>query len=382
MDLVDCKILITGSEGFIGKNLRLKLEEIGCKNIIQFNRSNSVDDLESMVADSDIIFHLAGENRPADKNAFERTNVGLTQKLFDSLHKTAKQREGDVQIIHISSSQYNQDNEYGRSKKKGEEVIQRMHHLVDGCSSTIFRLPGVFGKWAKPNYNSVVATFCHNIAHGLPIKINEPQRELRLVYIDDVVEALIDAASKRETNKLTLQNVPIEYKISLVELADKIRQFPKIRSSSVISPVGCGIDRALYSTYLSYIPSDQFKYEINSHHDERGSFVEFLKTSDSGQFSFFSAEKGVTRGGHYHHTKNEKFLVIKGRARFRLRNLITNEKIELTVSDKLMEVVDMPPGWTHDITNIGDEILLVMLWANEVFDPAKPDTIHSTLEDI
>ena len=382
MSLLNSKILITGSEGFIGKNLCLKLEEIGCKNIIKFNRSNSVDDLESMVADSDIIFHLAGENRPADKNAFERTNVGLTQKLFDSLHKTAKQREGNVQIIHISSSQYNQDNEYGRSKKKGEEVIKRMHHLVEGCNTIIFRLPGVFGKWAKPNYNSVVATFCHNVAHGLPLKITEPQRELRLVYIDDVVEALIDAALTREKNKLTFKDVPVEYKISLVELAKKIRQFPKIRSTSTVPPVGFGIDRALYSTYLSYIPYDQFKYEITSHHDERGSFVEFLKTSDSGQFSFFSAEKGVTRGGHYHHTKNEKFLVIKGRARFRLRNLITNKKIEITVSDKLMEVVDMPPGWTHDITNIGDGTLLVMLWANEVFDSAKPDTIHSKLEDI
>lgn len=380
MSLKAKKILITGSNGFIGKNLLQKLLEIGCENIKTYNRENNVSDLEKLTENCDVIYHLAGENRPINDDDFDLVNFGLTRKLCDDLAKLSYQRRKKIHLVYISSAHYNSPTKYGVSKKKAENVIENLSEI--GVKSTIFRLPGVFGKWAKPNYNSVVATFCYNVAHGLPIKINEPQRELRLVYIDDVIEALIDAASKPETSKLTLQDVPIEYQISLVELANKISQFPKIRSTSAVPPVGRGIDRALYSTYLSYIPCDQFKYEITSHHDKRGSFVEFLKTSDSGQFSFFSAEKGVTRGGHYHHTKNEKFLVIKGSARFRLRNLITNEKVELTVSDKLMEVVDMPPGWAHDITNIGDGILLVMLWANEVFDPAKPDTIHSKLEDI
>lgn len=371
------RVLVTGANGFIGKNLLLRLREKGGIDVVPFTREHSVDDLTALLDGVDWVYHLAGINRPQNLEEFVTGNTGLTEQLCAAIKAKGRQ----VPIVYTSSIQAEKDNDYGNSKRAAEEALLALKR-DKGNPVYIYRLPNVFGKWAKPNYNSVVATFCHNVAHGLPVKITEPQRELRLVYIDDVVEALIDAALTRETNKLTFKDVPVEYKISLVELAKKIRQFPKIRSTSTVPPVGFGIDRALYSTYLSYIPYDQFKYEITSHHDERGSFVEFLKTSDSGQFSFFSAEKGVTRGGHYHHTKNEKFLVIKGRARFRLRNLITNEKVEITVSDKLMEVVDMPPGWTHDITNIGDGTLLVMLWANEIFDSAKPDTIHSKLEDI
>ena len=202
---------------------------------------------------------------------------------------------------------------------------------------------------------------------------------MRLVYIDDVINTLIQSTGKKN-KKLNYEEIPIEYRISLRNLAEKIKNFKNVRSSKVIPPVGTGIERALYSTYLSYLPLDQIKYPVVAHKDPRGEFIEFLKTQHSGQFSIFTAEKGVTRGGHYHHTKNEKFLVIKGKARFRLRNLVTHETAELNVSEKKMEVVDMPPGWVHDITNTGNDTLVVMLWANEIFDPETPDTIYSTLE--
>jgi len=243
-----------------------------------------------------------------------------------------------------------------------------------GCSVYVYRLPGVFGKWCKSNYNSVVATFCHNISHDLPIQVNNPDFELSLVYIDDVVEEFIKVIQgDRSDGKVP--SVRPEYKIKLGDLADQIKIFRESRDSLITEKVGSGLVRKLYSTYLSYISPEQFAYLIPSHVDERGMFAEILKTKDSGQFSFFTAGPGVTRGGHYHHSKTEKFLVVQGEVKFGFRHIISNESYEIITSSKELKIVETVPGWSHDITNIGTEEIIVMLWANEIFDPDNPDTI-------
>jgi UDP-2-acetamido-2,6-beta-L-arabino-hexul-4-ose reductase len=239
--------------------------------------------------------------------------------------------------------------------------------------AVIFRLPGVFGKWCKPNYNSVVATFCHNIARGLPIQINDPMAHLSLVYLDDVISALIDAI---DAPTGTSEGVVLpEYTTTLGELADQILAFEHCRSSLITERVGTGLVRALYATYISYLPEERFSYELPQYSDPRGVFVEMLKTIDSGQFSYFTAGPGITRGGHYHHSKTEKFLVIKGKALFRFRHLLTNEFIVFHVAGEQARVVDTIPGWSHDITNVGNDEMIVMLWANEIFDRKNPDTV-------
>jgi UDP-2-acetamido-2,6-beta-L-arabino-hexul-4-ose reductase len=280
-----------------------------------------------------------------------------------------------VPLVLASSTQAERDNPYGRSKLAAEEAVQALAQET-GNPCVIFRLPGVFGKWCRPNYNSVVATFCNNIARDLPIQINDPSASLRLVYVDDVVTALL-AALNAPTSGCVQAQVEPEYKVTLGELANKIRAFNDGRSTLMMERVGTGFVRALYATYVSYLPSERFSYEVPQHADPRGVFVEMLKTPDSGQISYFTAHPGITRGGHYHHTKTEKFLVIKGEALFRFRHLLTNELVELRTSGDTPQVVDTIPGWTHDITNVGDDEMVVMLWANENFDRQKPDTVAS-----
>ena len=240
----------------------------------------------------------------------------------------------------------------------------------------IYRLPNVFGKWCKPNYNSVVATFCHNIVNDLPITVNDSSAQLKLVYVDDVVNEFINRLSNIVPG---LSNGVVEpvYSLTLGELAAQVEQFKACRSSLVVEHVGLGFIRALYATYVSYLPPNRFMYSLPKHGDERGVFVEMLKKKDSGQFSYFNAHPGVTRGGHYHHTKTEKFLVIKGSARFRFRHVLTNEVYAVDVNGEKPQIVETVPGWTHDITNTGNEEMMVMLWANEIFDRERPDTIAS-----
>jgi UDP-2-acetamido-2,6-beta-L-arabino-hexul-4-ose reductase len=238
-------------------------------------------------------------------------------------------------------------------------------------------LPNVFGKWCKPNYNSAVATFCHNIANNIPVQVNDPSSMIRLVYIDDVIS---DFCSKIENHRANKSASPAEikpiYQITVGELQDQLLAFKESKSNHIIENVGNGLIRALYSTYISYFKPEQFSYSLVKHEDPRGVFVEMLKTKDSGQFSFFSAHPGITRGGHYHHSKNEKFLVVKGSAKFGFRNIVTDEYSELLTSGDEPQVVETVPGWSHDITNIGDDEMFVMLWANEIFDPENPDTIY------
>jgi UDP-2-acetamido-2,6-beta-L-arabino-hexul-4-ose reductase len=243
-----------------------------------------------------------------------------------------------------------------------------------GNSLSIYRLPGVFGKWCRPNYNSVVATFCHNIANGLPVNVRDSAIQLELVYIDDVVSAMIDCIFHEHETGVNFKAVAQQYQISLGDLKSKIEAFRNSRTSLVTENVGTGFTRALYSTYVSYLSKEQFSYSIPSHGDERGVFVEMLKTLDSGQFSFFTAHPGITRGGHYHHSKTEKFLVIKGCALFKFRHVVSDEIYEIKISGDVPRVVETVPGWTHDITNIGKDDVVVMLWANENFDHESPDT--------
>lgn len=371
-NLSNRRVMVTGANGFIGRNLVVRLNEFENIHVSPFLRGDDAAQLQGMLSDVDAVIHLAGENRPEDESAFEDVNVGLTTILCDAIAAECSQSKRHIPLVLASSSQAENDTLYGKSKLAAENVVKALSEK-SGNPCVIFRLPGVFGKWCKPNYNSVVATFCHNIARGLPIKIHDPSATLRLVYIDDVVTAFISALEGKIAGFTRTQVLP-EFFVDLGDLENHIRSFSHCRSNLMVERVGSGFLRALYSTYISYLPSDAFNYEIQQHNDDRGSFVEMLKTQDSGQFSYFTARPGITRGGHYHHTKTEKFLVVSGQALFRLRHLITDELIELEVDGENPQIIDTIPGWSHDITNIGSGDLVVMLWANEVFDPLNPDT--------
>jgi UDP-2-acetamido-2,6-beta-L-arabino-hexul-4-ose reductase len=365
------RVLVTGANGFIAKNLVVRLREEAHFEVLSFVRGDSHAMLRDATALADAVVHLAGENRPASLDAFEQVNADLTQQICDILRASRKQ----TPLLLASSTQAELENPYGRSKLAAERAVGRLSRQM-GNPVAIYRLPGVFGKWCKPNYNSVVATFCHNTANDLPVRINDATARIRLVYVDDVVSSFLSLLASSWSG-LHRQVVAPEYSITLGELAAQIDNFKKSRSTLEIDRVGAGLGRALYATYLSYLPKEKFAYEVPVYGDSRGVFVEMLKTPDTGQFSFFTAYPGVKRGGHYHHTKSEKFLVIKGKARFGFRNLLTDEVYHLLVDGAKAQVVETVPGWTHDITNVGDEEIVVMLWANETFDRGNPDTIVS-----
>jgi len=375
MSLSNCRILVTGANGFIGKNLVVRLKELANITVSTFVRGDDAALLSQLVSKADAVVHLAGENRPADETAFAQVNSGLTSDLCAAIEQAFRSTGRHVPLVLASSTQAECDNPYGQSKLAAEAAVQALGKET-GNPCVIFRLPGVFGKWCKPNYNSVVATFCHNIARDLPIQINDPTARLRLVYVDDVVTALLAVLETPEPGCIQAQVEP-EYTTTLGELANQIRAFGGCRSTLMTERVGTGFTRALYATYVSYLPNEKFSYQVTQHADPRGVFVELLKTPDSGQFSYFTAHPGITRGGHYHHSKTEKFLVIKGEALFRFRHLLTNELVELLTSGSTPQVVDTIPGWTHDITNVGNDEMVVMLWANENFDREKPDTVAS-----
>lgn len=356
-------ILVTGSEGFIAKNLihHLKYTE---HDILEFNRNTS-SDLKNLVEKADVIFHLAGSNRPSNDDGFLHDNVELTGKLVDILCKSDSVKK----VFFSSSIQASQNNMYGQSKLLAENQFTKLAE-----SKTIYyqilRLPNIFGKWCKPNYNSVVATFCYNIINGITLNVTDPKKVLNLLYIDDLVRYFLKNL-EIELDKFLPEDFPI-YKISLGELEAKIKNFQE--NKDIVSNVGSGLERALFATYLAYISPDSFSLPLELHSDPRGTFVEAFKTSKSGQISFFTAKPGITRGGHFHHTKNERFLVIHGSANFRFLNMDTQERYEIKVSAKQPIIVQTIPGWAHDITNIGQEDLLVLLWANEIFDKNIPDT--------
>ncbi len=375
MTLSNGRILVTGANGFIGKNVVVRLNELVNTSVSTFLRSDEVARLPQLVAKADAVLHLAGENRPANEVAFSQVNAGLTAALCEAIQQELAKTGRHVPLVLASSTQAEHNNPYGRSKLAAEQAVLALAQAT-GNPCVVFRLPGVFGKWCKPNYNSVVATFCHNLARELPIQVNDPAAAVQLVYVDDVVNSLLNVleAPSRGYTQSTVEPV---YTITLGELAAQIRAFADCRSTLMSERVGTGLVRALYATYVSYLPNEKFSYEVQQHADPRGVFVEMLKTPDSGQFSYFTAHPGITRGGHYHHTKTEKFLVIKGEALFRFRHLLTDELVELRISGTTPQVVDTIPGWTHDITNVGYDEMVVMLWANENFDRQKPDTVAS-----
>ena len=369
------KVLITGADGFVGKNLQLHLAERKDVQVLCFTRSNDVAQLLAMLEGVDFVFHLAGVNRPKDPQEFATGNADLTQALCDAVCNVADATGKKVPIICTSSTQAGRDNPYGQSKLVAEGALQAAA-LSHGIPVHVFRLPNVFGKWCKPNYNSAVATFCHNISRGLPIQVNDPASHVTLVYVDDVIARfmqLMDGADAT-TNADGFATVAPQYSTTVGELAQKIQTFKDSRTTLMTERVGTGLVRALYATYVSYLPVEEFTYTVPQYSDPRGVFAEMLKTPDGGQFSFFTAHPGITRGGHYHHSKTEKFLVIKGQARFKFRHMQTGQIHELCTSGEISTIVETVPGWTHDITNIGADEMVVMLWANEVFDRERPDT--------
>lgn len=374
-------ILITGANGFVGKNLQLHLSERKDIQVRCFTRANTVDELPALLNGADFVFHLAGVNRPQDPAAFVVGNAGLTQALCTALAQVAITTGRKVPVVFASSIQAAQDNAYGQSKRAAEDALFALQHEY-GVPVHVFRLPNVFGKWARPNYNSAVATFCHNTARGLPITVNDPAASLTLVYVDDVVQRFIHLLDGADAalDAAGFATVAPQYSTTVGALAAQIQAFKESRNNLVTERVGTGLVRALYSTYVSYLPVEKFAYTVPQHGDARGVFVEMLKTPDCGQFSYFTAHPGITRGGHYHHSKTEKFLVIKGCARFKFRHMHTGETHTLDTSGEQAQVVETVPGWTHDITNIGSDELVVMLWANEIFDRERPDTFACPVE--
>ncbi|HDI3235471.1 TPA: UDP-2-acetamido-2,6-beta-L-arabino-hexul-4-ose reductase [Vibrio cholerae] len=366
------KIVVTGAKGFIGKNLCVMLRENGYTDIIEVDRETSQEQLAKFLHDADFVYHLAGINRPKDEAEFQQGNADLTNFIVEQLTSSHK----NVPLVVSSSTQAERDNAYGLSKRLAEQAVERYGNETQS-SYFIYRFPNVFGKWCRPNYNSFVATFCYNTLNDLEITINDSSAPVTLVYIDDVCANLISLLE--DGVESGYKRITPEYQTTVGQVADILRAFKASRENLVTENVGTGLTRALYSTYLSYMTPAQFSYSIPSYGDERGVFSEMLKTKQAGQFSFFTAHPGITRGGHYHHSKNEKFLVLKGKALFKFEHIATGERYELYTDGSLPQVVETVPGWSHDITNIGDEEMIVMLWANEIFDREAPDTFARPL---
>lgn len=363
------KILVTGSKGFIGKNLIAELKNQKYNDILEFDRDTDSSLLDIYTKECDFVFHLAGVNRPQNQEEFMEGNFGFTSDLLDSLRKNSNK----ATVMISSSIQAAIDNPYGQSKKAGEDLLFSYSEET-GTKVLVYRFPNVFGKWCKPNYNSAVATFCNNIANDLPIQVNNPRVVMNLVYIDDVIEELIKTLNGKENRGGDFCEVPVTHTVTLGEIVDLIRSFKESRNTLNVPNMSNAFEKKLYSTYLSYLPTDQFSYPLKMNVDNRGSFTEIIRTIDRGQFAVNIAKPGITKGNHWHHTKNEKFLVLSGKGLIRFRKIDTEEIIEYYVSGDKMEVVDIPTGYTHNIINVGDIDLVTFMWANEAFNPEKPDT--------
>ena len=370
------KVLVTGAKGFIGKNLVSTLEREDKYEIICIDRENSKEELEKGVLNSDFIVHLAGINRPKNEEEFFEGNTGLTEEIIEILKKNNK----NTSILITSSIQADLDNAYGQSKKGAEEAL--IKYMADTKGNVfIFRLPNVFGKWCRPNYNSAIATFCHNIARGEEVWISDPSKEMTLVYIDDVVRNIKNVIDNEKTYIPGYQNVDIEHKATLGEIVDLINSFKESRKSLMIPNMENELTKKLYSTYLSYLPENEFSYPLKMNVDNRGSFTEFIKSKDRGQVSVNISKPGITKGNHWHDTKNEKFLVVSGEGVIRFRKVDSEEIIEYKVSGEKLEVVDIPVGYTHSIINTGERDMVTIMWVNEIFNPEKPDTIYLEVEN-
>lgn len=364
------QIVVTGGTGFIGRSLCLRLAELGHADIRCLTRSSPPDDWTSALAAADVVFHLAGVNRPVDAAEFDIGNADLTATVCGRL---AVAQRGATLVL-ASSTQSLLDNPYGRSKRAAERAVVQYGEAT-GARACILRLPNVFGKWARPNYNSVVATFCHNLIHGVPIVVHDEGKVLNLAYVDDVLDVALSLLPPAHHSG-PISVAPV-YQATVGEIAEILRSFAESRVTRAMPPVGAGLARALYSTYVSYLAPAAFAYALAPHDDARGTFAEILRTSNTGQFSYFTARPGAVRGGHYHHTKTEKFVVVQGAARFDFRHVVTGEVHEIDVDGRVPTVVESVPGWAHSIANTGDTELVVFLWANEVFEANRPDTISA-----
>lgn len=375
------KILVTGAKGFIGKNLIEELKRQG-HEILAYDIDNTEEQLDEYTKNCEFVYHLAGINRPENPEDFMSGNFGFTSVLLESLKK-----HGNKAPIMLSSSiQAELDNPYGKSKKAGEELLFQYGREND-VIVYVYRFPNVFGKWCRPNYNSAVATFCHNIARNLPIQVNEANPTLTLVYIDDLVKELISALNGEANISNTYNknqggseykycSVPEQYRIKLLDIVNLLYSFKESRKDLYVPDMRDPFTKKLYATYLSYLPEDKFSYELTMHTDARGSFTEMLKSEERGQVSVNISKPGITKGNHWHTTKNEKFIVVSGKARISFRKIGTEEVITYDVSGDKIEAVDIPPGYTHSITNTGAKDLVIVMWANEPFDPNTPDTYY------
>lgn len=353
------KILVTGANGFIGRNLTDRLKAEGAHEIYEFTRETPLEQLDAWCADCEFVFHLAGVNRPDNDSEFMRINCGLTEALVEYLGKY----KNICPLLYTSSVQAELDNEYGKSKAAAEMVLQKRD-----TKTYIYRLPNVFGKWTRPNYNSVVATFCYNTANGLPLRIDDENKQLSLVYIDDVVSEFVRALNGCARGEVT----PV-YNITLGKMAEMLGRFKESRDTKFI-PYMSGFEKKLYAMYTSYLPEDGFDYSVDTHADERGSFTELFKSEERGQVSVNIIKPHIVKGNHYHHTKNEKFVVVSGSGVIRFRRVGTEKVVEYKVSGDNIRIVDIPCGYTHNIENTGEGDMVVVMWCNECFDPENPDT--------
>lgn len=364
-------ILITGANGFIGKNLVATLKQEYDYKLNLIDKENSKEELLQTLLEADFIYHLAGVNRPENDKEFFEGNSDLTKYITDALIENNKK----TPVLITSSIQAELDNAYGQSKKQAEDTLIN-YAKVTGASIHIYRLPNVFGKWCRPNYNSAVATFCHNIARDEEVWVSNPDKEMTLVYIDDVVRNFIDTLKGKVNDNGCYTRVSIEHKVMLGKIVELLKEFRESRCNLAIPNKKDEFTKKLYSTYLSYLPEDKFSYPLKMNVDNRGSFTEFIKSSDRGQVSINISKPGITKGNHWHHTKNEKFLVVSGQGVIRFRKLDCNEIIEYKVSGDKLEVVDIPVGYTHSIVNTGETDMVTVMWVNEVFNPEVPDTYY------
>ncbi|UUX35244.1 capsular polysaccharide biosynthesis protein CapF [Fundicoccus culcitae] len=362
-------ILVTGAKGFVGKNLISMLQQNDSYKIYPIDIESTSEELEEAVIQADFVYHLAGVNRPKDPSEFMEGNFGFTSVLLALLEK----HQSKAPILITSSIQAELDNPYGQSKKAGEDLIFA-YGKKNNVTTYVYRLTNLFGKWSKPNYNTVIATFCHNIARGESITVNDPNVVLQLNYIDDVVEAFIQAMDNEIAKEGDFCVVPTVYSVSLGRIAELIQSFKEQRSNLIVPDMSDPFVKKLYSTYLYFLPEDDFSYPLTTHADQRGSFTEIIKSPEAGQVSVNISKPGITKGNHWHMTKNEKFLVVSGTGVIRFREIHSEEVIEYAVSGDKLEVVDIPVGYTHSIVNTGETDMVTIMWVNEMFDPNQPDT--------
>lgn len=381
-------ILVTGAKGFVGKNLVAQLHNIQdgkAKNyaisgqeikVFEYDIDSDPAELDVYCKSADFVFNLAGVNRPKDPGEFMNGNFGFASLLLDTL----KKHKNSCPVMISSSIQAELDNPYGESKRAGENLLFE-YTKETGAKVFVYRFPNLFGKWCRPNYNSAVATFCNNIANDLPIKVNDPSVVMHLVYIDDVVDELINALGGNEHRRGDYCYVPVEHTITLGEIVDLIYSFKDMPENLSVPDFGEPFTKKLYSTYLSYLPKEKFSYPLKMNVDGRGSFTEIIRTADRGQFSVNISKPGITKGQHWHNTKNEKFVVVSGHGLIQLRKIGTDEVINFEVSGDNIEVVEMIPGYTHNIINLSDtDDLVTFMWCNECFDPNRPDTYFEPVE--